>query len=109
MEFWIWSWKSHGILSRQFRGNPEIVLYPETYINSVDIVERTGSILSCASKVGSPTNHLGSKQRQDTGQGSSSPLTGGRNLTPMGEPPTCGHSVKFKRPCLQHWPLTTKN
>ncbi len=35
-------------------------------------------ILSRASEVGSPTNHLGSRQRRDTGQGCSSPLTGGR-------------------------------
>ena len=49
-------------------------------------------ILSHASEVGSPTNHLGSRQQQDTGQGSSSPFTGGRVLTPTGEPPTCGVS-----------------
>ncbi len=40
------------------------------------------NILSCASEVGSPTNHLGSRQQWDTGQGSSSLLTGGLNLTP---------------------------
>ena len=51
------------------------------------------SILSRASEVGasevgrSPTNHLGSGQRLDTGQGSSSPSTGGLDLTPTGEPP----------------------
>ncbi len=42
-------------------------------------------ILSRASEVGSPTNHLVSRQRRDTGQGSSSPLTGGLDLTPRGE------------------------
>ena len=31
--------------------------------------------------MGSPTNHLGSRQRRDTGQGSTSPLTGGQILT----------------------------
>ena len=36
------------------------------------------SILSCASGMGSPTNHLGSGQRQ----GSFGLLTGGLNLTP---------------------------
>ncbi len=36
-------------------------------------------ILSRAREVGSPTNHLGSRQRRDTDQGSSSPLTGGRH------------------------------
>ncbi len=46
-------------------------------------------ILSRASEMGSPTNHLGSRQRRDTGQGSSSSLTDGRILTPTGEPPTC--------------------
>ena len=39
------------------------------------------NILSRVSEVGSPTNHLGYGQRQDMGQGSSSPLTDGRNLT----------------------------
>ena len=37
-------------------------------------------ILTRASEVGSPTNHHGSRQRRDTGQGSFSPLTGERNL-----------------------------
>ncbi len=37
-------------------------------------------ILSRASEVGSPTNHLGSRQRRDTGQGPFSPLTGGQGL-----------------------------
>ncbi len=36
-------------------------------------------VLSRASEVGSPTNHLGSRQRRDTGQGSSSPLTSGQS------------------------------
>ncbi len=45
-------------------------------------------ILLRASEVGSPIDHLGSRQRRDTGQGSSSPLTGGLDLTPTGEPPT---------------------
>ncbi len=39
------------------------------------------NILSRTSEVGSPTNHLGSRQRQDTGQGSSSLLTGGLDPT----------------------------
>ncbi len=33
--------------------------------------------------VGSPTNHLGSRQRRDTGQGSFSLLTGGLDLTKL--------------------------
>ncbi len=37
--------------------------------------------LSRSSEVGSPTNHFGSTQRRDTGQGSFSPLTGGLDLT----------------------------
>ncbi len=38
-------------------------------------------ILLRASEVGSPIDHLGSRQRRDTGQGSSSPLTGRLDLT----------------------------
>ena len=41
-------------------------------------------ILSPASEVGSLTNHLGSRQRQDTSQRPFSPLTGGLDLTPTG-------------------------
>ena len=43
-----------------------------------------GYILSQASEMGSPTNHLGSGQRRDTDQGPFSPLTGGLALTPTG-------------------------
>ncbi len=43
-------------------------------------------ILSHASEVGFPTNHLGSRQRQDMGQGSFSLLTGGPVLLRQGEP-----------------------
>ncbi len=50
-------------------------------IASTEIQTLAISILSRASEVGSQTNHLGSRQRRDTGQGSSSPLTGGRILT----------------------------
>ena len=53
-------------------------------------------ILSCASEVGSPTNQLGSRQRRDMGQGSYSLLTGGRDLTPTGDPPTCGVTQSAK-------------
>ena len=52
-------------------------------------ISLNSKILSRASEMGSPTNHLGSRQLQDTGQGSSSPLTGGWILTHTGEPPTC--------------------
>ena len=31
------------------------------------------------------------------GQGSFGPFTGGLNLTPMGEPPTCGVTLKLHR------------
>ncbi len=53
------------------------------------------TLLSRVSEVGSPTNHLGSRQRRDTGQGSSSLLTGGRNLTPTGEPPERNMYAKY--------------
>ena len=43
-------------------------------------------ILSCASEMGSPTNHLGSRQRQDTGQGSFSPLINYQKLKKMDRP-----------------------
>ncbi len=46
---------------------------------------------------GSPTNHLGSGQRRDTGQGSSGPLTGGLDLTPTGEPPKYGVAQRLHR------------
>ena len=45
-------------------------------------------ILSRASEVGSPTNHLGSGQRQDTDQGSFGPLTGGLPKIEKDEPYT---------------------
>ncbi len=46
----------------------------------ISIIKAHIIMLSRADEVGSPTNHLGSRQRQDTGQVSSSPLTGGLNL-----------------------------
>ncbi len=52
-------------------------------------------ILSRASGEGSPTNRPGSDKTQD--QGSFGPFTGGLSLTPTGEPPTCGVTLKLHR------------
>ncbi len=56
-------------------------------------------ILSSASKVGSPTNHLGSGQQRDTDQGPFSLLTGGLYLMT--------DYLKFKN-TDQHWTCFTK-
>ena len=73
-------------LSDHFYGDLDIMMndhIPSVYFPQIN------HIVTCQ-QGGSPTNHPGSMQRQDTGQGSFGPLTGGLNLTPTGEPPTCG-------------------
>ncbi len=76
-------WPDLKLLARQGKGRPVAkdqgqTLQPWALTNR----QTFPNILSRASEVGSPTNHLGSRQRRDTGQGSSSPLTDGLDLTP---------------------------
>ncbi len=70
-----------------------------------------GLILSCASEVGSPTNHLGSGQRRDKDQGPFSPLRGGLDLTPTGSLQDKVYLMTDYLKCKntdQHWTCFTK-
>ncbi len=64
----VWD-KSTQYQTRCYRSSYDINDLSPTRV--ICILQVWFKILSCASEVGSPTNHLGSRQRRDTGQGSS--------------------------------------